>query len=315
MPTRNAHDLRALAALRVLGAEQHGVISRAQAREVGLSEGGMERARTRWGWRSLHRGVWFTGSGTPDLLARMWAAHLALQGAGVVAGRAAGLYWGLLGGELAPAEPILMLVPTEAHRVHPGLRFRRVPDPAARAHPARTPSVLTVEHTVLDLVRVVGSEAQSVEIVLRACRLRLTTPDRLGAVMAGMPRVPGRRLLTEVCHEVAQGVTSPLERRYRRDVAIRHRLPVGRAQVRAAGAGGVVYRDILIEEYGTIIELDGRLGHEEASDVFRDQWRDNSATLTGLATLRYGWLAIAGFPCSTADQVATLLTARGSAAA
>jgi hypothetical protein len=107
------------------------------------------------------------------------------------------------------------------------------------------------------------------------------------------------------------GVTSPLERRFRRDVAQAHGLPVGQAQVRTASAGGVVYRDVVYEEFGVIVELDGRLGHESEPEAFRDQQRDNHATLTGLATLRFGWLGIVAGPCSAASQLGSLLTMRG----
>lgn len=241
----------------------------------------------------------------------MWGAHLALGGSGVVAGAAAGLYWGLLAGTLAPDEPILMLVSTPVHRTPTGLRMRRVKEPHARAHPAREPAVLTIEHTVLDLVRCAPSEGRAVELVLRACRERLTTPERLRATMAGQPRVRRRRLIAQVCTEVAAGVTSPLERRYRSDVATAHGLPLGRAQVRASGSGGAVYRDVVIEDHGVVIELDGRVGHDDGAATFRDQWRDNAATLTGLATLRFGWLAIVGNPCGAAGQVAGLLRIRG----
>jgi hypothetical protein len=49
----------------------------------------------------------------------------------------------------------------------------------------------------------------------------------------------------------------------------------------------------------------------EESAVFRDQYRDNAATLTGAATLRYGWLAIVGEPCEVALQVVVLLQGQG----
>lgn len=45
--------------------------------------------------------------------------------------------------------------------------------------------------------------------------------------------------------------------------------------------------------------------------MFRDTDRDNAATLTGAATLRFGWMAVVGQPCGVAAQVATLLRLRG----
>jgi hypothetical protein len=184
MPRRNLDDLRAMAAVAELAAAQHGVVSRRQAHDLGLSDGAIARARARGSWRFMHRGVAYLGSGEPGLDTRMWAAHLALDGAGVVAGRAAGLYWGLIPGLFGIDERVLMYVPRSMHLTLPGIRTRRVEDPAARAHPARVPPVLTVEHTVLDLVRSSVMPEDGVVVVLRACRVRRTTPARLHAAMA-----------------------------------------------------------------------------------------------------------------------------------
>jgi hypothetical protein len=65
------------------------------------------------------------------------------------------------------------------------------------------------------------------------------------------------------------------------------------------------------ERYGFIVELDGRLGHEEESSVLRDHLRDNAAALQGRATLRYGWLAVAGCACVVAEQVGAMMRRGG----
>jgi very-short-patch-repair endonuclease len=204
-----------------------------------------------------------------------------------------------------------VLVPEAQHLTAGNLATRRIPDPLSRAHPARLPPVLTVEHTTLDLVGTAASPGDAIELILRACRLRLTTPDRIRAAMSQRARQRRRDLLREVCADVRLGVTSPLERNYRTRVVLPHGLPAGRVQVRAQVAGGLVYRDVVYDPEGVIVELDGRLGHESESDVFRDQWRDNSTVLTGRATLRFGWLAVVSQSCSAAGQVAALLRLRG----
>ena len=56
---------------------------------------------------------------------------------------------------------------------------------------------------------------------------------------------------------------------------------------------------MLYKEYGLLIELDGRLGHEGVGR-FRDMRRDNRATIDGLATLRYGFGDVHGIPCEVA---------------
>ena len=73
----------------------------------------------------------------------------------------------------------------------------------------------------------------------------------------------------------------------RHDAAIRrrHGLPVGRRQVRRPD-NGVEHLDVVIEELGLHIELDGRLGHDRGREVWHDMRRDNSSELRGLRHLR-----------------------------
>jgi hypothetical protein len=291
-------------------AVQRDVCTRSQALDAGLSVDAVRRLVESGRWTRLHPGVYHARPGHPPFEARLWGAHLAMGPTSVVSGRSAAHYWGLV--DEPSFGPIHMLVPEACTRQPRGLLTRRVPNPAARAHPARTPPVLSVEHTVCDLVASSATDADAIELVLRACRLRRTIPSRIAAAAATLPRLRRRRLLQAICAEAGTGVTSPLEWEYRTRVARRHGLPAGRAQ-----AGGDIggnrrgYRDILHEEQSVIVELDGRLGHEEEAAVFRDHVRDNAATLTGRATLRFGWLGVGGHPCAAAAQVAALLTSRG----
>jgi len=259
----------------------------------------------------MHRGVFLLSGGSASLAARMWAATFVVGSGAVVSGRAAGHYWGLLEGELPREEPVLLLIAEPLHVRTPGIRTRRIPDPSARAHPARVPPVVDVDNAVLDLVATVPTEAEAVEVILRACRQRQTTPARILAAAGRRARLRRRGLVREVCGEVTLGITSPLERAYRNRVALPHGLPPAQGQVRSALAGGVVYRDLLYPEQGVIVELDGRRGHSGEAGAFRDQARDNAATLTGLASLRYGWMGVVGTPCSVAGQVGALLAQRG----
>ena len=312
MPRRNPLLAAALDRIEAQASHQAGVCTTAQARAAGLPADAIRRLLACGRWTSLHRGVHLIQPGPAGLSARIWAAHLALGPAGVVGGPTAARYWGLDEQDIPPGEPITMVMPDGCNRRARGVRVTRVPTPAALAHPARIPPVLSIENTVLSAVADARTDAVAVEVILRACRLRLTTPDRLLAAAAIRPRLRRRGLLTQVCGEVRDGVTSELEKRYRSHVALPHRLPRARTQAPAdAGHGRRGYRDLLYEGFGVIVELDGRLGHEQESLVLRDQERDNHATLTGQATLRFGWLAVVGGPCLVAGQVEDLLHLRG----
>ncbi len=298
--------------LQIAAEPQSMVCSYEQARAAGLSPGAIRRLVDSGRWRRLHKGVFQISAEPPGISARMWAAHLTLGPLSVAAGAAAGHHWGMLDGEHPSGRPVRMLLEDSIRRGAPGIEVRRVQDPLARAHPSRRPPVLTVEHAVLDLVAIASSDSEAVEVVLRSCRLRLTTPDRILRTMRTLLRVRRRRLIESVCADSRDGLTSPLEIRYHRNVVVPHGLPHGRGQAPARSRdSSTAYRDILYEEYGVIVELDGRLGHEAESEVFRDQGRDNAATLTGAATLRFGWMAVGGQPCPVAAQVAALLHLRG----
>lgn len=312
MPRRNPQLATALERVEAIAAHQAGVCTTAQARAAGLPADAIRRLLTGGRWTSLHRGVHLIEPGPAQLSARIWAAHLALGPAGVVGGTTAARYWGLDEAIIPPGEPITMVMPDGCSRRARGVRVTRVPMPELLAHPARIPPVLTIEHTVLSAVADARTDYAAVEVILRACRLRLTTPDRLLAVAATRPRLRRRGLLVQICAEVRDGVTSELEKRYRSHVARPHGLPPGHTQAPAeVGPRRRGYRDVLYEAQAVIVELDGRLGHEQESEVLRDQERDNHATLTGRATLRFGWLAVVGDACVVAGQVDALLRVRG----
>jgi very-short-patch-repair endonuclease len=90
-----------------------------------------------------------------------------------------------------------------------------------------------------------------------------------------------------------------------------HGLPPAARQVRFARTDGSRgYRDRYYEEYGLIIELDGKQYHPDERKG-RDQDRDNDATATVGATLRYGWIDVTRKRCASAAQVHAALSKRG----
>jgi hypothetical protein len=182
-------------------------------------------------------------------------------------------------------------------REQPGFRSPRSPGQPPR---------LTLEDTVLDLCD--GADVREiVGWVTQAVTSRRTTVVRLRRALEARSRHSRRRLLDELLGDVAEGVESPLELRYLRDVERAHGLPKGNRQnvSRVRDRRDVVYR-----QYGLVVELDGRLGHEGLGR-FRDMRRDNDATVDGEATLRYGSVDVNGEPCLVARQVAEVLVLRG----
>ncbi len=74
----------------------------------------------------------------------------------------------------------------------------------------------------------------------------------------GRSRLTHRRLLANVLGDVAAGAQSALEIEYLRDVERAHGLPDGERQQ----PSGRTWQDVRYRRFSTIVELDGRLGHE-----------------------------------------------------
>lgn len=198
------------------------------------------------------------------------------------------------------------------HRVtsRPGVRLHRSRHHLRRRHPACSLPQTRLEDTVLDLVEQCDAEDDVVGWLTRACQRRLTTPRRLRRAVARRSRLRHRRLVHEVLDEVADGVASPLERRYARDVERAHGLPRSTRNDPVVAGGIRRYRDVRYRRQRTTVELEG-LAYHPHDESARDDARDNAAVLSGDAVLRYGWAAVAGSPCDVAAEVAAVLGARG----
>jgi hypothetical protein len=92
-----------------------------------------------------------------------------------------------------------------------------------------------------------------------------------------------------------------------------HGLPVGERQRRVCRAGRSQWSDVVYRmPLGIVVnELDGRLGHDEPFERWRDYARDNAGVVAGEATLRYGWADVLGRRCEVAAQTAQVLRGYG----
>lgn len=290
--------------LLALAAEQAGVLLSQQVQEE-LGRPALRRLVDQGRWRRLDRSVYFSGAGDPPWLAWAWAGVL-LGGPGArLGGPAAAHLHGLLP---EPPERIRVLVP--AHlvlRSRGPWQFSRE-RPGVRAHRAGgSPPRTGVPDTVLDLCDG-ASPARAVGWVTAAVQERRTTVPLLRDTLAQRRRARHRDLLTDLLADVAAGAETPLEVRYLRDVERAHGLPSAERQQRSGTHPYV--RDVLYRAFRTVVELDGRLGHEGAGR-FRDMVRDNRTLLAGEVTLRFGSVDVYQQQCLVARQVAAVLQQRG----
>ncbi len=289
-------DLLRLAAL------QAGVLSTEQVLGLGMTRKPLDRMLAdRFGWQRMSNGLYLTVPGEVGWAASAWGGVL-LGGPGArIGGSAATHLWGLSD----QPDEVLVLVPDHRHRV-PRQPWRFVRErPGLRRPSQGSPPRIGIEDAVLDRSAELADSAV-VDLVTTAIQSRRTTATRLRRRLGERGRLRHRELLLALLADIGEGAESPLELAYLRDVERAHGLPRGTRQHRS----GRHVRDILYQQFGLVVELDGRLGHEGLGR-FRDMRRDNGALLRGEMTLRYGWGDVRGRCCPVAWQVGSVLARLG----
>lgn len=295
--------------LRYLAQRQDGVVSRAQALRSGLSRD-MIKFRVKSGrWRQIHPGVYATFTGIPGRGARLWAAVLSAGPGAVLSYQTAAELQGLTDKQ---TKPIHVTVPRERHVVAvSGVSLHRSARAVEAAQGYTYPPRTKVEETVLDLTQTAATFDDVCGWVTRAFARELTDETRLHAAMSVRTKLRWRADLHELIAAAAGGDHSVLEFRYHRDVERAHSLPEPDRQVPfVRPGGGRGRRDRVYEEYGVVIELDGRLAHP-AEGQWKDKTRDNAAAAAGKQSLRYGWAQVKWEACATALEVAKVLRLHG----
>jgi hypothetical protein len=260
-------------------------------------------------WTQLYPGVYATFTGPPSRNARLWAAVL-LAGSGAVLSHETAAELHRLTDKAS--QTIHLTIPGQRRvRAAEGLCLHRSTRAfevsRARGFPPRT----TVEETVLDLTQLARSFDDVCGWVTRAIARELTDEGKLQAAMEKRPRLRWRADLHEVLEAAVTGDHSVLEFRYHRDVERAHGLPEPDRQVPfIAKDGRHGRRDRMYQEYGVVVELDGRLAHSE-ENRWKDKARDNAAAVARQQSLRYDWAAVTKRPCATAAEVGEVLRNHG----
>ena len=286
---------------------QLGVLARAQCLALGMTSDAIRWMLHSRRWQRVHLGVYATHVGPLDWRARVSGALLYCGEGAVASHRTAARLHGLVDQD---PDGIEVLIPANRRVIRPSqVAVATCADVASRTAPSPWPSRTTVEDTVLDMAER-GDADNAIAWLSKAGQRRRTTTARLAEALDRRARHRWRELLVDALGDVADGVESVLEYRYVRRVERPHGLPEARRQ-RVVLTGGRRRRtDNDYEPFGVVVELDGRLGHE-GEGIFRDRTRDNSTTVSGKASLRFGWADVDAQPCEVAQDVAVLLWSRG----
>lgn len=288
--------------LRALIAAQRGVIRSDQAAAHGLGTRAQSRLVGQGHWTRITRGLFDAAPLVDGFEKQAWIGLLAGGDGAAIGGEAALLLHGL---NRRVDQIEVWVPPINQPASLNGVAMRR--DFLGRT--ARARGLLTripLEDAIIDVGQYLSTE-KLVALLADVARSRVARLDQVEAAVRDRHRVRGRRRFEELLGDL-DGIESTLEYAYRRDVERAHGLPVGRRNV-SVSAG--TRTDVVYDEYGVLVELDGRLGHQDAGSAFRDMNRDNLHLLSGSPTLRYGSVDVRGRFCEVARQVGFLLESRG----
>jgi len=298
-------------AIAEVAGRQHGVISRAQMRDLGLSDSAVS-ARVDSGYlRPLFRGTFAVGHNAINRRARMLAAALAC-GTGTVASH--GSACELIG--LWDVRPTLVDVipPNWSGRAIEGIRWHRVRLPEGgevevrEGVPCTSPS-----RTLVDMAGRCGWTFLR-RLVEQAAILGLLDVDEIDRILAlgrrrGAPRL--RTILSpwRGTAERRPKLRSRLEARLLPRL-ISEGLPSPCCNVKLQVDGQWLEVDMLWEKQRLAIETDGEETHATPAAFQRDRWRDQLLVASGYRTARVTWIQVRDEPTAVVDRIARMLKAK-----
>jgi hypothetical protein len=298
---------------------QEMVTSRSQALALGWPAEVIDRRLKSGSWQQLQRGAYAAFTGGVPRRARLWAAVLRAGNGAVLSHETAAEVHGFADG---PSRKIHVAVPVERNpgrsRPIPGVVIHRARQLTPEWQPPWELPRTTVEDTVLDLINSAASFDDAYGWISRALgrrmpntTMRFSSTAKLREALRRRSRIRWRTWLTEALADAGDGINSPLERRYVRDVERAHGLPAATRQAKRRAGSGNIYIDNHYEKYQLCVELDGAAAHPDEGRR-KDTERDNAnVELDNSRTLRYGWPDATELRCKSAAQIARVLCRQG----
>jgi very-short-patch-repair endonuclease len=273
-----------------LASAQHGAVTAAQLKDLGLSREQIGRRLNAGRLLSVHEGVYFVGHVPPSPLARYMAATLATGG--YLSHRSAAALYGIYAHQRRPE-----VVTTTKGADQRGLRrhWTRSLDAQKDTTTRYGIPVTTLQRTLQDLADVL--EADPFEALLRnAERLRLIDRSQLRPIH-------GRRGYRKLkrAHELTR---SKAEAAFRKTI---RQAKLKRPEYNAPWRGYEV--DALWPADRLAVEIDGYDYHHNREAFRRDRAKQNALTAAGYRILRFTYEDVIDHPRRTATAVRRLLSA------
>jgi hypothetical protein len=277
-----------------LAARQHGLVTRAQLRKLGLSRGSIDHRLRTGGLHRVHTGVYALAYRSQTPHARMMAAVLACGPGAALSHRSAAELWGF-----GPPWRGAVEVTVPAQRRPPGVIVHRSLTLASHVATHHGIPVTTVARTLIDLAGALD-DARLGRAINDAHIKRLVQLEEL-AELAARCRGRASARVSDLLGQNAP-TRSVLEDRFLAFVD-RHGLP--RPEVNERVAGHEV--DALWREQRLIVELDGRTFHDGPAAFERDRERDAQLVAAGHRVLRITWRRLTDEPDREAARLRALL--------
>jgi predicted transcriptional regulator of viral defense system len=293
---------------------QHGVVSRSQLADLGMSPAAIRHRLARGRLHRLMPGIYVVGRPKVEDRGRWMAAVLACGPGALLSHRSAAALAGICKPWPGPVE---IVVPASVVRRPPGIkvyRRRMVADlEPLRPRLVDDIPVTAPAVTLVDLATCLGT-GQLEAAVNEADHRNLIDPEALRAAIDLLSRRPGARRLRTLLDTASHALTTTALERYFLPLAHKAGLPLPQTQ---APLGG--HRvDFYWPELGLIVETDSLRYHRTPFKQAADKRRDNKHAGSGLTTLRFTHWQVQHEPDYVRKElrsVAHLLAARGKAPA
>lgn len=266
---------------------QHGVLTRRQLIELGLSDDAIRHRLARGRLYPVFRGVYSVGRPEVSRRGRWMAAVLACGSDALLSHRSAASLLKIR--RARAAEPLEVTVPANVRRRPRGIRVYR------RVIPGRGPVAPAVSRGEVDRIPVAGPAVTLVDLasclptgqleaaVNEADHLDLVDPEALREAIDFLPRRPGARRLRELLDATGLALTSTELERLFLPLALEVGLPLPSTQ-KSLGPHRV---DFYWERLGLVVETDSLRYHRTAFKQAADKRRDNRSQMAGRLTLRF----------------------------
>ncbi|MEW1586923.1 DUF559 domain-containing protein [Micromonospora vinacea] len=150
-------------------------------------------------------------------------------------------------------------------------------------------------------------------LLIRAVNDRLTTPQRLAAALAEVPRMPDREALSGLLDRLGAGCRSPLEIWGHDHVFTGAGLPTFTRQARLRVGARTMYLDMFAEAERVNIELDGATSHGDPAEREIDLRRDALLASVGILVVRFTHRRLTAEPAQVRQETLAILASRSQA--